>query len=793
MAIIVDPDNLDRDQVLFGTASQKLSLYPVGTTVLADQSNGATTATTTNFAGVGFSGASAGDILIIKNGLDAGHYLITTITDDNNVVVSDVDGDAILFNASETNLVYAVKTATGGTIIDGVTLQALYSFAKEEWREDLVNVAGDNLIRHEFPFEAITSESYEIGGTAQHADWNWFNRFTRKNTRTGGWAEKDTAASLNAEWTSVVTLGALDEDTQVYYQQIDVQQPPVNFDFTGPVNEAVNVFTNPTPDNRSYLKLFARKKGRTYAQADISDIGVSAIQPIVNRFPLAHITDTAIVATDAQILGSSPFRDQRVLVTATDGVTADVDILTGTITSATSTFITSGVQAGDTVNISVGNDVGYWTVLSVDSETVLTLDTTEAGGFAGDTAQTFSATTTIISIGTDASIANIDDVTGTLTSASGNFLSTVEIGDFVQIDDDVILDHNGIYSVLSVNSDTVLTLDTIDKPFTPQTSINFTIREPGMYLQYKKEAIPNIAPTSYSYDNIAKTIIRSDGVWDSSINEGTIIEISNSVNENADGSFTVLSRDSDTQLTLIGSDFIATTSNDTTATIEVFHGFMRNIGGTVYAYNWKISGNNGKLSEVYQFVQHQLRQSTDIDFGPGVSRGDVTDLLLQFATPTGTTLNLYIDGVNSSDINNTNFRDHSNTTRNFPFLAAGQIIFNDNLINDPNAIYRLFFTNDDAGDNLGRDYSTDQAIIVKNASNVDISGLITGQSSISFTYDYDGNVQRGLASAGTDAPVTLVCIGLDTAQFVVVSGTITRSTSVSISAVAALERNYLNI
>jgi hypothetical protein len=81
---------------------------------------------------------------------------------------------------------------------------------------------------------------------------------------------------------------------------------------------------------------------------------------------------------------------------------------------------------------------------------------------------------------------------------------------------------------------------------------------------------------------------------------------------------------------------------------------------------------------------------------------------------------------------------------------------------------------------------------VKNASGTDIAGTVSAQSSIAFTYDYDGNVQRGAASAATPAPVTLVAIGLDTAQFVISTGTITRTTGITISAVAALERNYLN-
>ena len=71
-----------------------------------------------------------------------------------------------------------------------------------------------------------------------------------------------------------------------------------------------------------------------------------------------------------------------------------------------------------------------------------------------------------------------------------------------------------------------------------------------------------------------------------------------------------------------------------------------------------------------------------------------------------------------------------------------------------------------------------------------ITGTIGAAASVAFTYDYDGNTQRGAGSAGTDAPVTLVCIGKGTAQFVIATGTISRTTGISITATAALERNY---
>ena len=120
----------------------------------------------------------------------------------------------------------------------------------------------------------------------------------------------------------------------------------------------------------------------------------------------------------------------------------------------------------------------------------------------------------------------------------------------------------------------------------------------------------------------------------------------------------------------------------------------------------------------------------------------------------------------------------------------------------------MFFTNDDAGDNLGRDYGTQNAIIVEDATTptanlitgfVNASGGAThggtrsvdnGTTSITFTYAYGTNVQRGSGSTNTTAPVTLIAIGAPLSQFVIATGNITNTTGITISAVAALERTY---
>ena len=226
-------------------------------------------------------------------------------------------------------------------------------------------------------------------------------------------------------------------------------------------------------------------------------------------------------------------------------------------------------------------------------------------------------------------------------------------------------------------------------------------------------------------------------------------------------------------------------------------GQSRTIGGIPYLFKIIIDGNASTAEQIYEFVQWSLRQSVDIDLGTGYTRGDVAEGLLEFVGDTLVTQltsrgGVYIDDFLSLDTNRLTFTDDTGVERNFPFVAAGSILFNDNLQNDSAAKYRVFFTNDDAGDNFGRDFGTVSATTIQDNSDVDIQDFVSGRTSVAFDFDYDFNVQRGAASAGEDAPFTAVAIGLGTAQYVVTTGTLVRSTSNSISYVSSLERNYLN-
>jgi len=809
----------------------------------------------------------------------AGTPVTITLADDGTSTDSTFDDRIIcaVFNNGASADVAAVtpggefingNETTGdddGDVKDGITLQAIYSFGKDEWRVDslITDLAGDyndDLIRTEYPFEAITSEQFEIGGGTAHDNWNWLNDYTRKKVRTGGWAEKTRNQVGDQDlqrYTGVVTLGALDIDSQVYYQQTSNITPKVDFTFTGVVNESVLVLRDDNQDGaldddfRTYLKLFVRKKGRTYAQSEIADIGVSSLQTIVNRFPLTATADAAITLTDSNIFGAEPYK----FAASPDGTSAELETgTTGTksstltFTDAGATFVTNNVAVGDVLRIitdptSTTSDVGYYTISAVNSETEIEIEQVEyvdANGdfvFATDwqsvddsTDITYDVYTSVIVAATqaDTGIINVAPAgpgvltgqLGTLTDTAATFAADgVEAGDILVITGGVTDTNDvGVYKIVDGNYDgnaaaptaTTIYVNTTDEqwPGSADGAVDYEIRQPGMFLQFKDQLIATVnATTNVDFDNSAKTITLTGDSWDATVGAGTMLVISGTANggEN-DGRYTVLSRDSSTTVTLISTDTLVTNATDTgSVVIEEREGFKRTIGGVTYAYRWRLFGNGGTLQQCYQFIQNQLRDTNDIDFGTGNAVGNITDPLMVFATPTGTGLDLFIDDLNTADINNATFQDHSDASRNFPFTASGSLVFNANLTGDTDSKYWLFFTDDSAGDNIGRNYGTQSAIIVEDSDGTAILGDIvgagnhTGQSiapvdgniSIPFTYDYDVNVQRGSASAAQDAPVTLVAIGLSNAQFVIASGNITRNTGITISAVAALERNYL--
>ena len=224
---------------------------------------------------------------------------------------------------------------------------------------------------------------------------------------------------------------------------------------------------------------------------------------------------------------------------------------------------------------------------------------------------------------------------------------------------------------------------------------------------------------------------------------------------------------------------------------------VRNIGWTDYNFKVIIDWANATAEQIYEKVQYLLRSTWDIDADASILRWDTAEDFLEFVWDTlKTKLTtygwVYIDNFNSADTNRLVFVDDTWIERTYPYVAAWNIYFNDNLQNSSDAVYRMFFTNDDAWDNTGADFGTANAILVQDASGTDIAWNVWWATWISFDYDYDGNTQRWATSAWTNAPVTLVAIWTDAAQYIKATGTIIKSTQNNFSLSSSQERNFNN-
>lgn len=206
----------------------------------------------------------------------------------------------------------------------------------------------------------------------------------------------------------------------------------------------------------------------------------------------------------------------------------------------------------------------------------------------------------------------------------------------------------------------------------------------------------------------------------------------------------------------------------------------RLIGGANYPFRIIVDGNGATLEQIYTKIQYMLRQNSDINTAgdAGSVTGKTAASLLSFVGDTlVTSIGVYIDDIQSADSNRIEFYDQNGVKRTNPYTAAGALSFNAALVGAGSS-YRLFFS---------ADYGTASAVTVKNASGVDIAGIISA-SPIPFDFDYDGDTLGG--TAGTDKAVTLIGIKPGSGKFAVATGTLTRSKAISLSLVGEADRAY---
>lgn len=265
---------------------------------------------------------------------------------------------------------------------------------------------------------------------------------------------------------------------------------------------------------------------------------------------------------------------------------------------------------------------------------------------------------------------------------------------------------------------------------------------------------------------------------------------------------------------IVGADFVG-------GTLVIHEGTAKgtyNISGTPTSTVVTISGNfpagagtnisftlkpavavSATLQQIYTWTQRQLRKASDIDATTGSVIGKTATQLLNFVgsrldcgfysptNPNGGGSGVIVEGVAAADINSIRFYDTSATYREYPYQSAGTISFSSNLVG-AGSYYRLYFKQIGGADSTN-DYGSATAVTVNDASGNPIAGTI-GASSISFTYDYTGNVQGGHVG-NTDTDVVLVTGRPGYAKPTVSFGTLTASKSISLSSVGETDRAYV--
>jgi hypothetical protein len=701
------------------------------------------------------------------------------IVDPDNII----EGDDVTTNT--TLRTQTLNPGTGTNIpaaADGIALQALYSWDKEEWKDVL------NRSRYPFPFDAITPEQMEMRKGWEHGDVA-----SEKAVRTGGWRyiDTDNGNKIVKEFFGAVSLGTFEDittDTAYYVLGNDPTDiaAAVSFDFPGPVNEIVVTYEN-------------------LGNPDTCDFATSST---ITRATGSFVTDGYAAGGQVTVLNSTS-NDGTYVITAVAALTLTVTgtpFATGADVAAELAVnnrnaialflrVRDGDTNGKTFAKSALSDIG---VTEVDNKVfrfpltnatdldILATDGAIAGTPWSDITIQYFATAfsididgvtnrdfgIVVNVGTFAGVDGSSAGTSVLTSALGDIpVSTAYDGGTLFITSGP--DDGSSYPIVSTTATTV----TITGSLTTNSNQSF----------YLQKAVPVVATKKQIYEKVQFSLRQAANI--NTAGSGGIItgktadaiasfvgpdlKFGLGVPSNAEGG--------GSGVTVLGFD-----ANDTN---NLF--FTDNLGNS-YSYPFVAAGNmlfnqnavdDAGPAEYVMYFEYTER-FTDTTFGLSASAGQVATLDSSVTDLTAElTSGDFIKMAGFTDPNNDGLYEVTGAPAGAgPWTAEVTKRFNTDAISD-----------EAAGASVSIDKNpidSDDAIVVNDNSGTPITGTITGLSQ-AWDFDYDNNVQ-GVRTAPSPAAVIVRVLGTNKAVNSEGSSTITRATGQSISVTAPLERNYVN-
>ena len=503
----------------------------------------------------------------------------------------------------------------------------------------------NHLIEYPFPLVAITPEQFEFS-----FDWTPDSAATRKLIRTAGWREITTTGSILAEYVGVISLGTVD-------------------------GKAVTNIT----------------------ATDISFSGAN-ITSTAENFGVFTTGDTITVSGS----GATPSNDGTYVVTnvTTDGAGGSADVLTvKDYISDTATSFT-GETAGPSITIGGGDTVYYAFRPSLrKAGLVITNPATES----------------------------------IITGAPGDF-DNFSNGDVIKISGTSGGTNDGEFTVQTASTNS---LELVGTPLTPATendvvtvrNINYGTTANFTYAGPVNEAIQTYDGTTDNRTDELSLFIREEGkTFGKSDTVSIGINSGGTVNyqvfrfplaEVRDLDYTISDKDIEAadgagekydvaagngpEINYLAADVSSATLYSGGTDLNT----SRNFGATIDASNGTGAGSL-TLNEIYSWVKYRLRRSTNIDDegADSVSQiGLTSDEMLTFVGSTLQTLLIeHADGATvpagvaiinfaAGDIGNLAFRytGGGGTLETFPKIASGTITFNDNLIDDGQPSFTVYY------------------------------------------------------------------------------------------------------